>query len=92
MFSSWPKVFSVKFSTAFTVFLTKVKMQIRSPMMEHKNTVIQINLFDLLFAKAMIPKISDITVNIKQMIPNPINSAAVKNIFYIIKECYRVFS
>jgi hypothetical protein len=59
-------------------------------MMEHKNAVSQIYLPCLLLAKAMIPKISDITVIIRQMMPKPINSAAVKNM--IIKEYYRAFS
>jgi len=80
--------FSLKFSTAFTVFLTNVKMQNNKPASAHKKTISQTNLFGLLLANPMIPKINEITVSIKQIIPKPINNAAVKNM--IIKECYRV--
>ena len=65
-------------------------MQITRPMIEHKNVVSQIYLPCLLLAKAMIPKISDSTVIMRQMMPKPINRAAVKNM--IIMEYFRVFS
>jgi hypothetical protein len=54
-------------------------MQITKPMIEHKNVVSQIYLPCLLLAKAMIPKISAITAIIKQVMPKPINNAALKN-------------
>ena len=47
-----------------------------------KNTVSQINLLDLLFAKAMTPKIRAIIVIIKQIMARPINNAAFKNTDY----------